>query len=758
MCVKSPNEAVSFTNMVACKEGEFKDPTYVLIRNHHDPIKEYAFTIKPDSSGKIQANCLGFNYHHRKWAELSENKQVTVSVFNPQEEGVKCYLNTVNLEIDFFKKGRKALEPNKVPLDAKELKESFIQQFTGLMLSIGQELLFVFDGIKYDIRITHIEGMGFSDLQNTMSCSQQMDSTVNNTKGGCNYGIVMSQTALEFEKREGSNLKIKGTIKGGATTNLINTNFNFEQLGIGGLDKEFSIIFRRAFASRILPPDLVGKLGLNHVKGILLYGPPGCGKTLMARQIGTMLNAREPKIVNGPELLNKYVGASEENIRNLFADAELEAAESGDYSQLHIIIFDEIDAICKQRGNQSSSAGVGDNIVNQLLTKMDGYNSINNVLIIGMTNRKDLIDTALLRPGRLEVQMEINLPDEDGRLQILNIHTTSMRGNNLLDEDVSLSELASMTKNYSGAEIGGVVKAASSYAFYRTVDVENMGKIDQEKLHDLKLYREDFLSALADVQPLFGKIDDDFDNCMTNGILKWDECIERILEDGRLYGDLVKNSARTPLLSMCLEGTLGVGKTALAASIALNSDFPFIKLIAPEMYVGMNEFAKCNAITKVFDDAYKSPLSCIVVDNIERLLEYVPIGPRFSNNVLQTLLVVIKKAPIHKRRLLVIATSSRWDSMVELGFNEVFDATINVPALTTPENIVHVVKELDLFPDSGLIMVLETLRSEKFEFNIGVKTLVMICEMVRQEENPPSTSTFLNLLREEALKNRNFRR
>ena len=105
---------------------------------------------------------------------------------------------------------------------------------------------------------------------------------------------------------------------------LIKLNFRFEDLGIGGLDREFGEIFRRAFSSRIYPPELVQKMGVKHIKGLLLYGPPGTGKTLTARQIGKMLNAKEPKIVNGPEVLNKYVGQSEENIRNLFKDAEIE--------------------------------------------------------------------------------------------------------------------------------------------------------------------------------------------------------------------------------------------------------------------------------------------------------------------------------------------------------------------------------------------------------------------------------------------------
>ena len=194
-------------------------------------------------------------------------------------------------------------------------------------------------------------------------------------------------------------------------------------------DKEFADIFRRAFASRVFPPEVLRKMGIKHVRGMLLYGPPGCGKTLIARQIGKALNAHEPKIVNGPEILNKYVGESEANIRALFEDAEKEQEEMGDNSDLHIIIFDEIDAICKARGANGDGTGVHDSIVNQLLSKIDGVEALNNVLIIGMTNRKDLIDSALLRPGRLEVHVEIGLPSEEGRVQILKIHTNTMRQN-----------------------------------------------------------------------------------------------------------------------------------------------------------------------------------------------------------------------------------------------------------------------------------------------------------------------------------------
>lgn len=183
-------------------------------------------------------------------------------------------------------------------------------------------------------------------------------------------GILTPHTYLTFYKDAKSPIKIKGSNKRPAANAIIQPNFKFEDMGIGGLDTEFSQIFRRAFASRIFPPGLVEKLGIQHVKGILLFGPPGTGKTLIARQIGKMLNAREPKVVNGPEILNKYVGQSEENVRKLFADAEKEYKEKAEESGLHIIIFDELDAICKQRGSKNDGTGVGDSVVNQLLSKV----------------------------------------------------------------------------------------------------------------------------------------------------------------------------------------------------------------------------------------------------------------------------------------------------------------------------------------------------------------------------------------------------
>merc|ERR1719502_2275753 len=308
---------------------------------------------------------------------------------------------------------------------------------------------------------------------------------------------------------------------------IFKQDFSFSEMGIGGLDKEFSDIFRRAFASRIFPAQVVKKLGVKHVKGMLLYGPPGTGKTLIARQIGKMLNGKEPKIVNGPEILSKFVGESEKNIRDLFADADAEMAERGDDSDLHIIIFDEIDSVCKQRGSVRDGTGVGDTVVNQLLSKIDGVNSLNNILLIGMTNRKDMIDDALLRPGRLEVQVEISLPDESGRFQILSIHTAPMREAKYLDADVSLQSLAADTKNFSGAEIEGLVKSAASYAFARQVQVDNIKKVDAAAI---KVTRADFERALTEVRPAFGAAMDDLQNCVKGGIINYGPQLSHMLQ------------------------------------------------------------------------------------------------------------------------------------------------------------------------------------------------------------------------------------
>ncbi|OBZ87652.1 Vesicular-fusion protein sec18 [Choanephora cucurbitarum] len=435
-------------------------------------------------------------------------------------------------------------------------------------------------------------------------------------------------------------------------------------------------------------------------------------------------------------LLSKFVGQSEENVRKLFADAEEEYRSKGEESGLHIIIFDELDAICKSRGSRSDNTGVGDSVVNQLLAKMDGVEQLNNILIIGMTNRKDMIDEALLRPGRLEVHMEIGLPDEKGRHQILKIHTGKMRTNDVLDDDVNLDDLAELTKNYSGAEISGVVKAASSYAFSRHIKVGTMAGISAD-VENMKVCMDDFLNALKEVQPAFGVSEAELQQCVQNHIIPFSPSIDQILEDGRLYVDQVRQSSRTPLVSVLLTGAAGSGKTALAATIAMKSDFPFIKLISPESMVGMSESAKVNEINKIFNDSYKSPVSVIVIDAIERLLDYVPIGPRFSNSVLQALMVLLKKKPPKDRRLLILATTTQRQILDQMDMTSEFSAEIYVPTITSLESVDIVLQQLELFEDAERERALSLLSQANMDhkLTIGVKKLLMIIEMARQDEN-----------------------
>ena len=366
----------------------------------------------------------------------------------------------------------------------------------------------------------------------------------------------------------------------------------------------------------------------------------------MARQIGQMLNAREPKIVNGPQILDKYVGESEANIRKLFAEAEEEEKRMGANSGLHIIIFDEIDAICKARGSVAGNSGVNDTVVNQLLSKIDGVDQLNNILIIGMTNRRDMIDEALLRPGRLEVSIEIGLPKESGRVQILNIHTRKMKANGKLGRDVNIEEFAAVTKNFSGAELEGLVRAAQSCALNRLVKASSKVEIDPDAAEKLVVTKADFVHALDnDVKPAFGASQEVLDRFLARGIQIWGSPVQDVLEDGALLIRQASSTDGPGLVSILLEGSPNAGKTALAAQLAQNSGFPFIKICSPEDMVGFTESAKCMMIRKIFDDAYRSTMSCLLVDNIERLLDYGPIGPRYSNITLQAMLVLMKKYP-----------------------------------------------------------------------------------------------------------------
>ncbi|WVQ76632.1 hypothetical protein IAR50_006305 [Cryptococcus sp. DSM 104548] len=702
-----PSESLALSNRLVVNRADFPDDVeFVRVRGR------YVFAIVRDDG--VPRGTVGPSRHIRQWVGLSAHgEEVDLEPFQP---GSGDWASSAQLEVGFRLKRKETQDL----FDSEEMGAAFINAFPSLPLTPGQPLVFDYRGHELKASVREV-------------------STLDGEDGRA--GIIMEGTEIIWVKEPSSGMKLKNSSNRGPSNAILTPNFKFEDMGIGGLDTEFAAIFRRAFASRIFPPGLVDKLGIQHVKGILLFGPPGTGKTLMARQIGKMLNAGEPKVVNGPEILNKFVGQSEENIRKLFADAEKEQKEKGDESGLHIIIFDELDAICKQRGSTNSGTGVGDSIVNQLLSKMDGVDQLNNVLIIGMTNRMDMIDEALLRPGRLEVHIEISLPDEQGRLQILNIHTTKMKNNGVLDDDVDLAELAALTKNFSGAELGGLTKSATSFAFNRHVKVGTVASF--EGIENIKIGRSDFMHALEEVQAAFGVSEEELQQVVQNGIIHYSSRINEILNDGQLLVEQVRKSDRTPLVSALLHGPSGAGKTALAATIAMKSDFPFIKLISPETMVGFNESQKIAQLHKVFADSYKSPLSVVVVDSLERLLDWNPIGPRFSNGVLQALVVLFGKRPPKGRRLLILATTSNRSILSDMDVLSTFDTDIPIPPITSLKHVERCLREVQLFDNAEeQARAVGMLREVKFgqggtgEMMVGVKKLLSMAEMARQDPDP----------------------
>ena len=604
---------------------------YVLLRGGQ-PAGEFVVTAKPIQG--FPPGRISLSDPQRSWAGITMMDQFTGELYDPFTQGGKAYLGSLDVEIGFASSTKKT----DTPYDEDELANVFINTFQNQVLAPGQRILMDVRNIPL---LIIVKTVGLTDLSMTSG-----DTGKNMQREAHARGILTNQTRVQFHRDGKGDFNLKPSMNKPNSNAILAPDFKFEDMGIGGLANEFSVIFRRAFASRIFPPGLIAKMGMDHVKGMLLYGPPGTGKTLIARQIGKMLNARPPKVINGPEVLNKYVGQSEENIRKLFADAEKEYKEKGDESSLHIIIFDELDAVCKQRGSGAGGGtGVGDSVVNQLLSKLDGVDQLNNILLIGMTNRKDMIDDALLRPGRLEVHVEISLPDEPGRLEILKIHTAKMRENKLIDADVNLEELAASTKNYSGAELKGLVSAARSFAFSRHTEVGTMAAV-KDDVASIEVNREDFMKALTEVRPAYGVSEAELEEAVQSGIISYSPHIESTMDKMSRVVGMIKDDPNMFSTSVLFHGPRASGKTALAAQIAMDSDFPFVKIIRPADLTGYrDEFAKKEYIHKIFADAYKSPISLLILDDFERLIEWNPIGPRFSMTMLSVLTTLIVSKP-----------------------------------------------------------------------------------------------------------------
>ncbi len=358
-------------------------------------------------------------------------------------------------------------------------------------------------------------------------------------------------------------------------------------------------------------PELFKHLGIEPPKGILLYGPPGTGKTLLAKALANEIGAYFISI-NGPEIMSKYYGESEQRLREIFKEAEENAPS--------IIFIDEIDAIAPRR--EEVTGEVEKRVVAQLLTLMDGLKERGRVIVIGATNRPDAIDPALRRPGRFDREIEIRPPDKRARVEILKVHTRHMP----LAEDVDLEKIAEMTHGFTGADLAALAKEAAMAALRRFI---KSGKIDLSKeeiptsiLRELKVTMQDFLEAMKMVRPtlireVFVEVPE----------VRWDDIggLENVKQELReavewplKYPKIFEEMGIRPPKGILLFGPPGTGKTLLAKAAATESGANFIAVRGPEIlskWVGESE----RAIRKIFERARQVAPAIIFFDEIDSI-------------------------------------------------------------------------------------------------------------------------------------------
>ncbi len=375
---------------------------------------------------------------------------------------------------------------------------------------------------------------------------------------------------------------------------------------IGGLKEEIKKI-REMVELPLRHPELFERLGIDPPKGVLLYGPPGTGKTLLAKAVANEASAHFIYL-SGPEIMSKYYGQSEENLREIFKEAQENAPS--------IIFIDEIDSIAPKRDEVSGE--VERRVVAQLLALMDGLESRGKVVVIGATNRPNALDPALRRPGRFDREIEIGIPDREARKEILEIHTRGVP----LAEDVDLEKLADMTHGYVGADLAALVKEAAMRALRRIlpeIDVD-MEKIPKEVLERLEVTWEDFINAYREMQPstmrevLIEKPRVHWDDI--GGLSDVKQELREVVEWPMKYKKLFKHmNVRIPK-GILLYGPPGTGKTLLAKAVATESEANFISVKGPEFlskWVGESE----KAVREVFRKARQAAPAVIFIDEID---------------------------------------------------------------------------------------------------------------------------------------------
>ena len=378
---------------------------------------------------------------------------------------------------------------------------------------------------------------------------------------------------------------------------------------IGGLKRELHRI-REICELPLRYPEVFERLGIDPPKGVLLHGPPGCGKTLIARAVAHETSARFFTI-NGPEIIHKFYGESEAHLRKVFEEAAKQAPS--------VIFIDEIDAIAPSRDKV-----VGDvekRVVATLLTLMDGLSKRKNVIVLAATNLPNVLDPALRRPGRFDREIAISIPDRDGRKEILEIHSRGMP----LASDVDLGRLGSITHGFVGADLEALCREAAMLCLRRLLPAIDFssGQIPYETLRTLEVRMDDFESALREVEP--SAIREVFVEVPNVG---WDdvgglehvkrELIESV-EWPLKHAEVFRSAGIKPPRGILLSGRPGCGKTLLAKAVASQTQVNFISVKGPSLlskYVGESE----RGVREVFRKAKQAAPCIIFFDEIDALV------------------------------------------------------------------------------------------------------------------------------------------
>ncbi|MFX0081538.1 MAG: CDC48 family AAA ATPase [Candidatus Hodarchaeota archaeon] len=376
---------------------------------------------------------------------------------------------------------------------------------------------------------------------------------------------------------------------------------------IGGLEEEIQKI-REMIELPIRHPELFKRIGIDPPKGVLLHGPPGTGKTLLARAVAYETEAHFITI-SGPEIMSKFYGQSEENLRKLFEEAK-DMAPS-------IIFIDELDSIAPKRGEVTGE--VERRVVAQLLSLLDGLEGRGEIIVIGATNRVNDIDPALRRPGRFDREIEIGVPDTDGRYEILLIHTRGMP----LHNDVDLRLMAEKTHGFVGADVEALAKEAAMLAIREILPKIDLDKpIPPEILIDLQINMKNFQSALNSIEPsalrevLISQPTETWEDI--GGLEDAKQQLREIIEWPLKYPELYSHLNSKPPNGILLFGPPGTGKTLLAKALAHESEVNFISVKGPEFlskWVGESE----KAVRETFRKARAAAPCIIFFDEIDAI-------------------------------------------------------------------------------------------------------------------------------------------